>query len=226
MDTKVCTKCGIEKPATKDFFYKSGKYFRSECKVCVAEYHTKKWREKNPPVYEFPASKVCVKCQLEKPATSEHFGTMVRGKYGLDSNCKSCKNKAMKIYKQKPEVKKRRNKRHKERRQTDIQFKLTNNLRTRLWAALKGKTKSASTLELLGCTVEYLKFHLQSQFTEGMSWDNYGKNGWEIDHFIPIKSFDLTDPAQQRECFHWTNLQPLWAEDNRSKGAKLEFCQS
>lgn len=73
-------------------------------------------------------------------------------------------------------------------------------------------------LELLGCSVEALKSHLEKLFTSGMSWTNYGK--WHIDHKRPCDSFDLSDPLQQKVCFHYTNLQPLWAFDNLSKGAK------
>ena len=73
-------------------------------------------------------------------------------------------------------------------------------------------------MALLGCSAEQLRTHLEEKFTDGMSWDNYGYRGWHIDHIRPCASFDLTDPQQQLECFHYTNLQPLWAEDNFKKG--------
>jgi hypothetical protein len=66
-------------------------------------------------------------------------------------------------------------------------------------------------MEYLGCTVAELHSHLESQFTEGMNWGNQGANGWHIDHRKPCASFDLTDPEQQLMCFHYTNLQPMWA---------------
>lgn len=78
-------------------------------------------------------------------------------------------------------------------------------------------------MELLGCTIEELRTHLEAQFQEGMTWDNYGRDGWHIDHIKPCSSFDLLKEAEQRECFHYTNLQPLWAKDNLSKGAKLNW---
>jgi hypothetical protein len=87
--------------------------------------------------------------------------------------------------------------------------------------ALVSQGKSITTEKLLGCTFEYARSHLEAQFTKGMGWDNYGVNGWHIDHIIPCASFDLTDPDQQRQCFHYTNLQPLWAEDNLRKSDKL-----
>jgi len=80
------------------------------------------------------------------------------------------------------------------------------------------KVKTGKTLELTGCSKEELITHLQSKFTEGMTWDNYGE--WHIDHILPCVSFNLEDPEEQKKCFHWTNLQPLWAIDNIRKGAK------
>lgn len=97
-------------------------------------------------------------------------------------------------------------------------YRLCNNLRKRCWHALKGHSKSASTLKLLGCSVEHLRAHLESLFQPGMSWENYGE--WHVDHIKPCDSFDLTDPEQQRACFCWTNLQPLWRLDNIRKGTK------
>lgn len=95
---------------------------------------------------------------------------------------------------------------------------LIDRLRKRIWDAIKNNYKSAHTLELLGCSIESLRIHLQKQFTKGMSWSNYGK--WHIDHIKPCASFDLFKPKEQRKCFNYTNLQPLWAEDNLRKGIK------
>lgn len=92
---------------------------------------------------------------------------------------------------------------------------------SRLRKALKGKSKSASTLVLLGCTAMELKVRLESLWQPGMSWENYGKKGWHIDHIRPCCSFDLTDPEQQKTCFHYTNLRPLWWHENLSKGGKV-----
>jgi len=75
--------------------------------------------------------------------------------------------------------------------------------------------------QLTGCSFQELTSHIESQFTEGMSWDNYGFYGWHIDHIRPCVSFDLTDPEQQKACFHYSNLQPLWAKDNLVKGGKF-----
>ena len=104
----------------------------------------------------------------------------------------------------------------------DPHFKLKQNLSHRIYTALKvkGISKSKRTKELIGCTIDQLWQHLKSKFQPGMTRDNYGK--WQIDHIKPCALFDLTDPKQQVICFHYTNLQPLWAVDNLKKGAKYE----
>ena len=77
-----------------------------------------------------------------------------------------------------------------------------------------------SKLELLGCSREELKEWIENQFTEGMSWEKLGINGIHIDHIRPCASFDLTKEEDVKKCFHFSNLQPLWAKDNLIKGAK------
>ena len=105
------------------------------------------------------------------------------------------------------------------RRRTDPGFRLLHNLRNRLRYAVtsQGATKSARTLDLTGCTVGHLRSHLEALFQPGMTWQNQGR--WEVDHIRPCASFDLNDTVQQRECFHYMNLQPMWASDNKSKGS-------
>jgi hypothetical protein len=100
-----------------------------------------------------------------------------------------------------------------------IKNKIIVNLRIRIYKVLKGISKSESTMRLLGCNVEQLKNHLQSKFQLGMTWNNYGL--WHIDHIRPCVSFDLSKVKEQRKCFHYTNLQPLWAFDNLSKNDKI-----
>jgi hypothetical protein len=105
-----------------------------------------------------------------------------------------------------------------ERYRNDIQYALIHRLRCRTGMALKTSSakKSVGTLALLGCTGEEFKIHIERQFLDtGMSWEN--RHEWDIDHIKPIHTFDLTDELQQRECFHYTNLRPLWAKDNRSR---------
>ena len=83
-----------------------------------------------------------------------------------------------------------------------------------------GKLVNSSITSIIGCSVLELKFHIEKQFKEGMSWGNYGKNGWHIDHIKPRCKFNLVDDDQLKVCFHYSNLQPLWEFENRAKGSK------
>lgn len=104
----------------------------------------------------------------------------------------------------------------------DINYKTAKLLRNRILRVLKGNIKSANSLNLLGCSVDELKIHLEQQFELGMTWDNQGgKNGWQIDHIIPCAKFDLSIPENQRICFNYRNLQPMWAKENNIKRDSL-----
>jgi hypothetical protein len=115
-----------------------------------------------------------------------------------------------------------------ERRKHDPVWKMKKMLRNRLLYVLReaGTTRCEGTLSLLGCSFETFVTHIESLFQQGMTWDNHGrwKTGepmkWHIDHIRPCASFDLTDPEQQKQCFHYTNLQPLWADQNLIKNAR------
>ena len=109
-----------------------------------------------------------------------------------------------------------------ERYKNDPNFKIMGLLRSRLRKVLKGNLKAATTMKLVGCTVAELWLHIEGLFEPGMTRENNG-NGegfWHLDHKIPCCSFDFSDPEQQKICFHYTNLQPLWCKDNLAKGAK------
>jgi len=109
------------------------------------------------------------------------------------------------------------------RRANDPIFRQVENTRRNIIKILHGKGFHQPTLDLLGCTGPEWRDHLESQWTEGMSWDNYGsgKGKWQCDHIIPVSAFDQTDPDQQKECWNYANTQPLWAADNAAKGSKL-----
>ena len=108
-----------------------------------------------------------------------------------------------------------------DRMKRDMTFKILHRLRTRILLVLHGKKKAESSMNLLGCTAEHLKKHLEEQFKDDMSWENYGIRGWHIDHIKPCASFDLSIIEEQKECFHYTNLQPLWWFDNLAKSDKI-----
>lgn len=113
---------------------------------------------------------------------------------------------------------------HRRQRQNNPNFKIASNLRSRLWAALKGNNKTGSAVRDLGCSIEHLRQWLEFQFQPGMTWDNYGK--WHIDHIKPLASFDLTNRNQLKAACHYTNLQPLWAVDNLRKGSRCHESMS
>lgn len=106
------------------------------------------------------------------------------------------------------------------RRREDLHHRIRDRLTVRVRAAIArtGGEKAFSTMALVGCSIAELRAHIESLFLPGMSWDRLDEI--EIDHIRPCASFDLSDAEQQRLCFHYTNLQPLWSPDNRSKGAK------
>lgn len=107
------------------------------------------------------------------------------------------------------------------RRKNNLGVKILHNLRTRTHKVLRGINKSQSTLSLLGCTVLEFKTYIENQFVNDMTWENYGHGAgkWNLDHIIPCSIFDLTDPSEQKQCFHFSNHRPLW---ERGVGGNLE----
>ena len=109
----------------------------------------------------------------------------------------------------------------KERRQRHPHLRLINRIRCRTWGALKTARarKKSSTIELIGCTASELAAWIESQFTDGMSWEKIGDI--HIDHVIPLAKFNLSDPEQQQSAFHYTNLRPMWGLENKQKSDKV-----
>ena len=161
--------------------------------------------------------KKCCTCETWRPLADyninkDHWD-------GLRNDCKKC----LLGYRQKNRTRIGQHMKEYERKRKAVDpiFKLTKTLRSRLGIALKRQfaSKSDRTLQLIGCSIQHLKSHLQSKFQDGMTWENRGE--WHIDHIRPCASFNLSEESEQRACFHYTNLQPLWARDNLSKGAKI-----
>lgn len=199
---------------------------RVECGTCHSEKRKQRSRERGirPQIerrgkYNDAGLKLCGKCAQWKaptdfPSDKSHWD-------GRASKCKACgaTYKKNQLVSRGAEIRSHMRSYRNAKFASDIQYRLRMVCKNRIWWALRGVAdKSAKTETLIGCTMLELKTHLERQFTEGMSWDNYGK--WHIDHIIPCAAFDLTDPVQQRQCFHYSNLQPLWAADNFSKGKK------
>lgn len=114
----------------------------------------------------------------------------------------------------------------KNRLKNDIEFKIRKYLRSRLTKAIKRNTQTGSAVQDLGCSISQLKIYIENQFQEGMTWDNWNLYTWHIDHRLPLDSFDLQNRKELLKACHYTNLQPMWAFDNLSKGSKLNWSPS
>jgi hypothetical protein len=190
--------------------------YRNHCKRCATD-EKRKWREKNK-------ERDCLNRKKWVEKNRQHVYA-VHDKW-LDDN-RDHYNAVNRAYRKKDKEKDREKYRTlsrnnmRARLKNDPEFRLLSNLRARVRGAIKfyKGEKLFRTMELIGCSIHDVKLHLESKFTEGMSWENYGK--WHIDHIIPCCAFNLIDPQEQLKCFHYTNLQPLWAEDNLKKGDKI-----
>lgn len=243
---KTCTNCKRLLPL--DNFNKHGKSLRSQCKICRIP-KAKQYREKNLTELKLKRAKRYqenpepAKARVREWRKDNRDRAREKDKryYQATRQIRSVKNRE---YNARPEVKeakrqyldKHREKirlssktRHLARLQEDVQYRLKVRLKSRLssYFSAQGLRKRYRTIDMLGCTIAELKSHLESLWQPGMTWNNHGsyrRGGpmtWHIDHIKPVASFDLTDPKQQRKCFHRSNLQPLWAVDNIRKGDKL-----
>ncbi len=113
-----------------------------------------------------------------------------------------------------------RNEYYNKQRKENTNFRIAGNLRNRLNMAIRNNQKVGSAVRDLGCPIKEFKKHLEAQWQPGMSWDNYGLYGWHIDHIVPLCKFDLKNREELFKAVHYTNLQPLWAKENLSKGGK------
>ena len=214
MLTKLCSKCKINKLVSEFYRSRKGKFGVGEaCKICTNK-RVEQWREKNYKKiqvqhklwYQKNTQKVSNYAKLYRILHPKRVKT-IKNKWRKNNLDKV--RKIQKIY---------RNKKY----NRDIKYKLMCLLRNRLGKALKRNQKLGHTLNLLGCSISDFKRHIERQFQSGMMWKNYGYTGWHIDHKKPIASFDLSNLEEQKKCFHFTNLQPMWGKDNIKKSDKWE----
>jgi|688.fasta_scaffold120469_8 hypothetical protein len=208
---KICGKCKIEKELdqfTKNKTKKDGKCVY--CRSCYAEIN-KAWRQNNPD----RDKKIHQKWKQNNPDKVRKNN--LKSYYNNHEKRKSKSRQYKQDNKNILRIKHRlyTNKKYYE----DIEYRLKILIRGRIWKALKRNSKQSSSLELLGCSINDLKIYLEKQFIDGMNWNNYGQ--WHIDHIKPCASFDLSLETEQKICFHYTNLQPLWAKDNIRKSNKI-----
>jgi len=198
--SKICSVCGIEKHIQDFCQIKNKTSYR--CKKCLSEYNKTYYKNNQQKL-----KKQTEKFRNENPDYIKLWR----------------KNNRVKIQKQKrlwlEQNRDLINKKERNKRKINPAYKIKKNLRRRVNQVITRNNKSNTTMNLIGCSVYELLQYLEKQFRDGMTWDNYGK--WHIDHIKPCASFDLTDPEQQKKCFHYTNLQPLWAEDNIRKSDKV-----
>lgn len=200
----ICVECGCHIPI--------GRGYSKFCPDCKDKRkHRPDKRKRNDYQREY---------NRRKSGYYEKYKTRHKIKEMTDDELKEYRHKFYLKQKEKGNLKKYRDKYLK-----DPQHKIINNLRNRLWCLLNrsnnGLKKYHKMLDIIGCSLPDLKVYLESLFKDGMSWDNYGRKGWHIDHIRPCDSFDITDPEQQKQCFHYTNLQPLWAVENYRKHNKI-----
>ena len=197
----------------------------TQCKTCCNKAEQKRYLankekvEKKGVIVIKETTRVCTQCNEEKSV--DEFN-VAKTKGTLRAACKECTQKARKKYysENHDKVVKCNTEYQNKRSATDPIFKLEKNLRCRLYHALRSQAvkKSTKTFDLVGCSVDNLWFWLESRFQPGMTRENYGE--WHVDHIKAVANFDLEDEEEQKKCFHYTNLQPLWAEDNLKKGTK------
>ncbi len=211
MKTKICTKCKEEKELINFHKNPDGKFGRRNvCKIC--------YLIKQIEIYEInPKKKQKYYLDNKSYINLKHKKYYEINKETLLEYAQIYYDKNHKIIIQK-NILYRNN-----QRKNNIKLRIRDNLISRLYKALKGGNKSLSTMILIGCEIDYLMYHIQEQFTKGMSWDNYGRTGWHIDHKLPCAKFDLSKESDQLECFNYKNLQPLWQIDNLQKGCKYEY---
>jgi hypothetical protein len=203
METKICSKCKEEKN--------------------ICDFGNDRTRKNN-------LSYLCKKCLIlkSKKYKENNKDKVTRSSKEYRKNNKERMKIARKEYikKNKEKIKEYRRFYSDKKRKESTIVRISENIRRRILHILKSKKihKKNKTLDILGCNFEYLKIYLENKFFEGMTWDNYGFDGWHIDHIIPLSTAQSEEEVY-RLC-HYTNLQPLWAKDNFAKGNKLGLFES
>lgn len=239
-NNKKCKHCGDVKPNSEYQKAGGGKWLQPYCKDCDSArkkvfYEKEKprikiqsrsryeeWRDRQPPKVKKP-----------RKADDKEYVRSRGLEYAQRPESKLRKSEADRKYRERNRekllIKKKeyyktkgleQKKEWQKRAMSDPEFRITKNLRSRIHVALKRGIKSASTMQLLGCTIEEFIKHFENLFKDGMNWTAYMNGEIHIDHIKPCASFDLTKEEEQRICFHYKNLQPLWELDNLKKGSR------
>ena len=233
---KKCVSCGVVKNNTLEFFKvetgmlnghprcKDG--LSKKCLDCYNTYHTEYRQD--------PKNKEHRKKYLEVYNVENKENIQEYQKNWYIQNCEHQKEKSLQWRLSNPEKKKYndqqyrsnntekvnnyKNKWANNKYHNDNVYRVKSSLRARVRAFIKYK-KSKPTSEIIGCTWEMLVEHIEKQFKDGMTWENHGKFGWHIDHIVPLASAESVDDLHKLN--HYTNLQPLWWDENLQKGCKV-----
>lgn len=202
MQFKNCTTCLLMKPFS-DFSKRlaSPDGMSPKCKHCSNQYGII-YREKN-------ADELSKKRKIVLNSRTEEQ-KLLKVAYDREYNRKNS-----------VRINEHRKQYNKNKRKSDTAYRLSENLRSRLYKVTAGITKVGSAVHDLGCDINEFKLYIESKFQPGMTWENYGIKGWHVDHIIPLATFNLENREEFIQAAHYTNLQPLWAEDNLKKGSKV-----
>lgn len=241
MQTKICTKCGLVKEIVQFARSKTGKYgVRSACKECTSAYNAQ-YRSDNPDtvkaaVAKWRADNAEHVRRYNKKYYATHY-TPVPKASNTPAKTKKERDKEYYIKNREaiieratawnianPERSREHCRKTQERRRLTARGRLDDAMSSSVYQAIKDKKAGRKWEALVGYTAADLMAHLERQFHPGMTWDNYGRGGWHIDHIIPRSAFNYETPddIDFKRCWALENLQPLWEFDNISKGAKLE----
>jgi len=223
---KTCRTCNRALPIDLFGMRPDGVHCLPVCKEC---YRTpqqaieKRYEEKKDRRAELKSRGVfdCTQCKRVLP--------LVQRVQGAAYLCKPCasKNSGKRYHALSPED--RRIKRRKcwaamiQDPATKMRYALRKRMTSFMHRVIGGPSErsAARVVEYLGCTPQQFKDYIQMQFRSGMTWENHGRDGWEVDHVIPLCAFDHTDEAEVKKAWHYTNMRPLWKKENRSKAASI-----
>ena len=206
METKVCKICGIEKPTSEFYFRSDTQKFRNDCKEC----HLKQKKIYNEENSEY-RKEYMRDYRIKNPNKHNEWRT---------ENIEYVLNEIKKWKKENPEKAKLHKRNNaKKKLDTDSKHRLKVNVRRliALTFTKKGYSKNTKTYNILGIDFKGFFEHIESQFLDGMNWDN--RNEWEIDHIVPISI--ARNEEQIFKLNHYSNLRPLWRKDNQEKSNKI-----
>ena len=241
---KICSACEVKQLLDNFYFHSTRNHYEPKCKKCFTQNKNAVIKRKLAKDIDIENGyKTCITCNITKLIQEFIFD-----KYDnyFKGQCKKCRNKQEKIRreirtKNNPEKAKQENHKNyikysksengrikiqegRRKRSKILKYRIKNTLKCRIRTAIKSERKSENTMKLVGCDTLFFQKYIESLWEDKMSWLNYGygENKWELDHILPCELFDMSDPIQQKWCFNYVNLQPLWHNDNNAKSDSLD----